>query len=109
MYILDIPRPPEQTKMISILKFVCLFDQHPRISGGRKVERNLVIKSGVVNRLNKEMQMYNREAKVGEAKLQQMKDEGKDEYEIKQMVRKQPIRTRYLGHVNGYQPIRDQY
>ena len=23
--------------------------------------------------------------------------------------RKQPIRTRYLGHVTGYQPIRDQY
>eukprot|EP00116_Pleurobrachia_bachei_P016619 sb/3476881/ len=22
---------------------------------------------------------------------------------------KQPIRTRYLGHVTGYQPIRDQY
>jgi len=21
----------------------------------------------------------------------------------------QPIRTRYLGHVTGYQPIRDQY
>eukprot|EP00116_Pleurobrachia_bachei_P004608 sb/3464870/ len=25
------------------------------------------------------------------------------------MTSKQPIRTRYLGHVNGYQPIRDQY
>eukprot|EP00116_Pleurobrachia_bachei_P010365 sb/3470627/ len=24
-------------------------------------------------------------------------------------VSKQPIRTRYLGHVTGYQPIRDQY
>eukprot|EP00116_Pleurobrachia_bachei_P018537 sb/3478799/ len=24
-------------------------------------------------------------------------------------VVKQPIRTRYLGHVTGYQPIRDQY
>ena len=23
--------------------------------------------------------------------------------------RKQPFRTRYLGHVTGYQPIRDQY
>eukprot|EP00116_Pleurobrachia_bachei_P012572 sb/3472834/ len=23
--------------------------------------------------------------------------------------RNRPIRTRYLGHVNGYQPIRDQY
>eukprot|EP00116_Pleurobrachia_bachei_P019047 sb/3479309/ len=22
---------------------------------------------------------------------------------------KQPIRTRYLGHVTGYQPVRDQY
>ena len=22
---------------------------------------------------------------------------------------KQPIRTRYLGHMTGYQPIRDQY
>ena len=22
---------------------------------------------------------------------------------------KQPIRTRYLSHVTGYQPIRDQY
>ena len=25
------------------------------------------------------------------------------------MIGKQPIRTRYLGHVTGYQPIRDQY
>eukprot|EP00116_Pleurobrachia_bachei_P016983 sb/3477245/ len=24
-------------------------------------------------------------------------------------ISKQPIRTRYLGHVTGYQPIRDQY
>eukprot|EP00116_Pleurobrachia_bachei_P011964 sb/3472226/ len=26
-----------------------------------------------------------------------------------QKASKQPIRTRYLGHVTGYQPIRDQY
>ena len=25
------------------------------------------------------------------------------------MKSKQPIRSRYLGHVTGYQPIRDQY
>eukprot|EP00116_Pleurobrachia_bachei_P017033 sb/3477295/ len=24
-------------------------------------------------------------------------------------TRKQPIRTRYLGHLTGYQPIRDQF
>eukprot|EP00116_Pleurobrachia_bachei_P007699 sb/3467961/ len=33
-------------------------------------------------------------------------DRGKEPTEIRS---KQPIRTRYLGHVTGYQPIRDQY
>eukprot|EP00116_Pleurobrachia_bachei_P016982 sb/3477244/ len=33
-----------------------------------------------------------------------------DKEELLTEVRfKQPIRTRYLGHVTGYQPIRDQY
>eukprot|EP00116_Pleurobrachia_bachei_P019042 sb/3479304/ len=28
---------------------------------------------------------------------------------LQEYVSKQPIRTRYLGHVTGHQPIRDQY
>ena len=28
---------------------------------------------------------------------------------MEQNTGKQPIRTRYFGHVTGYQPIRDQY
>ncbi len=31
------------------------------------------------------------------------------EYQEPTETSKQPIRTRYLGHVTGYQPIRDQY
>eukprot|EP00116_Pleurobrachia_bachei_P016076 sb/3476338/ len=37
-------------------------------------------------------------SKAGETKLQEPTD-----------TSKQPIRTRYLGHVTGYQPISDQY
>eukprot|EP00116_Pleurobrachia_bachei_P013278 sb/3473540/ len=34
---------------------------------------------------------------------------GERDYQEPTETRKQPIKTRYLGHVTGYQPIRDQY
>ena len=49
-------------------------------------KKQLRIKSGVVKRLNKELQMYVKEVEDGEKKVQQMKDEGKDPYDIKKMV-----------------------
>eukprot|EP00116_Pleurobrachia_bachei_P017794 sb/3478056/ len=48
-------------------------------------KKQLRIKSGVVKRLNKEVQMYQKEVVDGELKVQQMKDEGKDPYDIKKM------------------------
>ena len=50
-------------------------------------KKQLRIKSGVVKRLNKEVQMYEKEVVEGELKVQQMKEEGKDPYDIKKMVR----------------------
>ena len=34
---------------------------------------------------------------------------GRGQMRIKFAQGKQPIRARYLGHVTGYRPIRDQY
>ena len=47
--------------------------------------RTLRIKTGVVKRLTKEIASYKKEADQLEQKLQKMKDEGKDEYDIKKM------------------------
>ena len=50
--------------------------------------------------------------KYGELEGRSGDDAGKAELrklEIKAQVSQQPIRTHYLDHVTGYQPIRDQY
>lgn len=44
------------------------------------------IQTGVVKRIVKEKQMYERETEQIEGKIQKMKDENKDEYDIKKMV-----------------------
>lgn len=49
-------------------------------------KRKLKIQFGVVKRLNKEMAMYEKEVTDGEAKLVQMKEQQKDEYDIKKYV-----------------------
>eukprot|EP00126_Sphaerothecum_destruens_P002924 Sdes_comp16337_c0_seq1m5694 len=45
--------------------------------------RSLKIKCGIVKRLNKEIEMYNKEAEKQRGRISRMKDEGKDEYDIK--------------------------
>ncbi|XP_064391261.1 tubulin-specific chaperone A-like [Halichondria panicea] len=46
-------------------------------------ERQLKIKTGVVKRLFKEKQMYEKEVVDQEEKVEKMKVDGKDEYDIK--------------------------
>jgi tubulin-specific chaperone A len=48
--------------------------------------KDIKIKTGVVKRLAKERDMYIKEANTQEAKIQKMKDEGQDEYNIKKQV-----------------------
>merc|ERR1711962_909843 len=50
------------------------------------VLRNIKIKTGVVKRLSKEKKMYEKEAQDQAAKVEKMKVEGKDEYDIKKMI-----------------------
>jgi len=45
--------------------------------------RQIKIKTGVVKRLTKEKGMYEKEALQIEAKIEKMKTDGKDEYDIK--------------------------
>ena len=47
--------------------------------------RQLKIKTGVVKRLGKEKMSYKKEAEQQTAKVEKMKAEGKDEYDIKKM------------------------
>ncbi|XP_066919997.1 tubulin-specific chaperone A-like [Clytia hemisphaerica] len=48
--------------------------------------RNITIKTGVVKRLAKEKTMYEKETAQQEAKIEKMKADGKDEYDIKKMI-----------------------
>jgi len=45
--------------------------------------RQIKIKTGVVKRLTKEKEMYEKEAIQIAGKIEKMKDDGKDEYDIK--------------------------
>jgi len=45
--------------------------------------RQIKIKTGVVKRLTKEKEMYEKEAVQIAGKIEKMKEEGKDEYDIK--------------------------
>ena len=47
--------------------------------------RQLRIKTGVVTRLTKEISSYKKEAEQQEMRLQKMKEEGKDEYDVMKM------------------------
>ena len=46
-------------------------------------DKKLKIQVGIVKRMLKEVSNYEKEAKVNEARVQKMKDDGKDEYDIK--------------------------
>ncbi|XP_063433754.1 tubulin-specific chaperone A-like [Mytilus galloprovincialis] len=48
--------------------------------------RQIKIKTGVVKRLTKEKLSYEKESEQQEAKIEKMKTEGKDEYDIKKQV-----------------------
>eukprot|EP01135_Chromosphaera_perkinsii_P005488 Nk52_evm37s352 gene=Nk52_evmTU37s352 len=48
-----------------------------------EVQRTLKIKTGVVKRLAKELTMYGKEADNQRARIEKMRTEGKDEYDIK--------------------------
>lgn len=48
--------------------------------------RQIKIKAGVVKRTAKEKSMYEKEAKKEEEKVQKMKDEGKDEHDVKKQA-----------------------
>merc|ERR1711937_1021355 len=50
------------------------------------VLRNIKIKTGVVQRLSKEKKMYEKEAQEQAEKVEKMKAEGRDEYDIKKMM-----------------------
>ena len=50
------------------------------------VTNKLKIQTGVVKRIIKEKQMYEKEYLQIEARIEKMKVEGKDEYDIKKMV-----------------------
>jgi tubulin-specific chaperone A len=47
--------------------------------------KQIKIQTGVVKRITKEKLMYEKEVKLTEDRIQRMKDEGKDEYDIKKM------------------------
>mmetsp|Transcript_4885 Transcript_4885/g.6707 ORF Transcript_4885/g.6707 Transcript_4885/m.6707 type:complete len:124 (+) Transcript_4885:35-406(+) len=47
------------------------------------LQRQLRIKLGVCKRLQREMRAYEEEVKVNEARVQKMRDDGKDPYDIK--------------------------
>ncbi|CAM9989680.1 unnamed protein product [Phaeothamnion confervicola] len=47
------------------------------------LKRQLAIKVGVCRRLLKEVLAYENEAKTNEARVQKMRDDGKDEYDIR--------------------------
>ncbi len=49
------------------------------VSGDKKVK----VQTGVVKRLLKEVTSYEKEAVTNEARVQKMRDEGKDEYDIR--------------------------
>jgi tubulin-specific chaperone A len=49
-------------------------------------EKQLKIQAGVVKRIMKEKLMYEKEATQIENRIEKMKAEGKDEYDIKKMV-----------------------
>eukprot|EP00128_Syssomonas_multiformis_P007744 Colp12_sorted_trinity150504_noHs@9069 len=48
--------------------------------------KQLKIKTGVVKRIAKEEQMYEKEVAQQEARIEKMKTEGKDEYDIKKQI-----------------------
>eukprot|EP00128_Syssomonas_multiformis_P007742 Colp12_sorted_trinity150504_noHs@33501 len=48
--------------------------------------KQLKIKTGVVKRIAKEEQMYEKEVAQQEARIEKMKAEGKDEYDIKKQI-----------------------
>ncbi|KAJ1516361.1 hypothetical protein HMI54_009791 [Coelomomyces lativittatus] len=48
--------------------------------------RDIKIKTGVVKRLSKELDMYKLEALQQESKIEEMISSGKDEYDIKKQV-----------------------
>jgi len=50
-----------------------------------KRTRDIKIKTGVVKRLGKEKSAYQKEVIAQEAKIEKMKADGKDEYDIKKM------------------------
>eukprot|EP00088_Acartia_fossae_P052038 TRINITY_DN5860_c0_g1_i1.p1 TRINITY_DN5860_c0_g1~~TRINITY_DN5860_c0_g1_i1.p1 ORF type:complete len:112 (-),score=44.66 TRINITY_DN5860_c0_g1_i1:706-1041(-) len=47
--------------------------------------KQIKVKTGVLKRVGKEKLSYRKEADQQKAKLQKMKDEGKDDYDIKKM------------------------
>ena len=47
--------------------------------------KQIKIQTGVVKRITKEKLMYEKEVKLTEDRIQRMKDEGKDQYDIKKM------------------------
>jgi tubulin-specific chaperone A len=49
-------------------------------------EKQIKIQTGIVKRIAKEKLMYEKEAGQIENRIQKMKDEGKDEYDVKKMV-----------------------
>lgn len=48
--------------------------------------RQIKIKTGVVKRLTKEKMSYEKESKQQEEKIEKMKADGKDEYDIKKQI-----------------------
>jgi tubulin-specific chaperone A len=47
------------------------------------MDKRLKVQIGVVKRMQKEVAAYEKEAKDNEGRVQKMKDDGKDEYDIK--------------------------
>lgn len=47
--------------------------------------KHLRIQTGVVKRIIKEKQMYEKEVEQTENRIQKMKDEGRDEYDVRKM------------------------
>ena len=50
--------------------------------------RQIKIQTGVVKRILKEKTMYEKEVVHIENRLEKMKDEGRDEYEVRKMVKR---------------------
>ena len=56
--------------------------------------KNLKIKTNVVKRIMKEKTTYEKEVKQNEDRIEKMKNEGRDEYDIKKMVRISKIKSK---------------